>query len=346
MDGPGPSPRGREPPRRPRTEADLTPQYDFHGLSAEAALVAAEHHGFRVTGRCGVLRCLENRVFDVELETGGHVVVKFYRPGRWSRAALQDEHDFLADLAAAELPVCTPLPDSEGATLGDLKGIYYGLWERTGGREPDELGGDDLAIAGRLLGRIHAVGRLRDAPARPTLDVETTCFAPLEILLEEDGLPPSHRERFEAAVTELADELDDRLDGVPFQRIHGDCHRGNLLRRGDAFWFLDFDDCAMGPAAHDVWMLVPERGPEGERQRRELLEGYQQFCDFEPAWFDLIEPLRATRYLRIASWITSRWGEAPFRSTFPHFGTEAYWQRELHDLEEQLARIRAPGGMA
>ncbi len=320
--------------------------HDFHALGPEAALVAAEAHGYRVTGRCGVLRCLENRVFDVELEPGGHVVVKFYRPGRWSRAALQDEHDFLADLAAAELPVCAPLARAGGETLGELSGIYYGLWERTGGREPEEFSDEDLAVAGRLLGRLHAVGALRDAPARPLLDVERACFEPLDLLLAEGGLPPGLCDRFADAVSELADCLEDLAEGVPLQRIHGDCHRGNLLRRGDAFWFLDFDDFVIGPAVHDVWMLVPDRGPEGERQRRALLEGYRQFYDFKASWLDLIEPLRATRFLRIASWIASRWGEATFRSTFPHFGTEAYWERELRDLEEQLSQITEPGDPA
>lgn len=317
--------------------------HDFHALSAEAALVAAERHGFRVTGRCGVLRCLENRVFDVELEAGGHVVVKFYRPGRWSRAALADEHDFLADLAAAELPVCAPLADANGSTLSALDGIFYALWERIGGREPDELAGEDLAVAGRLLARVHAVGALRQASARPVLGSESACFAPLESLLGEHGVPPARRKPFETAVAELAEVLDERLAGIPIERIHGDCHRGNLLRRGDAFWFLDFDDFVMGPAVHDVWMLVPERGPEGDRQREALLAGYDQFADFDRAWLGLIEPLRATRYLKIAGWIASRWEEAPFRSTFPHFGTESYWERELRDLEEQLARIRTEG---
>jgi Ser/Thr protein kinase RdoA (MazF antagonist) len=312
----------------------------FQGLTPDRVLRVVEERGLRPTGHCSPLVCLENRVYDVRLEGDAHVVVKFYRPGRWSRAALQDEHDFLADLAAAELPVCAPLADADGSTLAALDGIFYGLWERIGGREPDELAGEDLAVAGRLLARVHAVGALRHASARPVLDSESACFAPLENLLGEHGVPSAQRGRFETAVGELAQVLDERLAGVPIERIHGDCHRGNLLRRGDAFWFLDFDDFLMGPAVHDVWMLVPERGPEGDRQREALLAGYDQFADFDRAWLGLIEPLRATRYLKIAGWIASRWEEAPFQSTFPHFGTESYWERELRDLEEQLARIR------
>lgn len=312
----------------------------FQHLRPEAALDAVEDHGFQPTGRCAVLRCLENRVYDVELEAGGHAVVKFYRPGRWSEAALLDEHRFLADLHHAEVPVCAPLAAPDGETLGCYDGVFYAIWERTGGREPDEMDRDELLVVGRLLARVHAVGATREAPDRPELDGDYGIRRHLEVI--EAMMTPSLVSRFHDAALRLADCLDDRLDAteVPFLRIHGDCHHGNLLRGPERHFLLDFDDFVEGPAVHDLWVLVPERGFEGDAMRQRLLEGYREFYDFDPLWWSLVEPLRATRYVEKTGWIARRWSESTFQSTFPHFGTPTFWEKETRDLEEQWALVR------
>jgi Ser/Thr protein kinase RdoA (MazF antagonist) len=311
----------------------------FSDLAPEAALDAVEAAGLRPTGHCAVLRCLENRVFDLRLDDASHVVVKFYRPGRWSRAGIADEHRFLLDLQAAEVPVCAPLVLPGGGTVGTCAGIHYGIWPRTGGREPDELAHDDLAWLGRLLARIHNVGAQRKPADRPLLDADTALLDPLDELLDGDWLPPACASRYADAVETLADAYAHELAGVPLGRIHGDCHRGNLLRGREGWFFLDFDDFAVGPAVHDVWVLVPGQDREAEQQRAVLLEGYRQLRDFEPAWLALVDPLRAARILKISSWIARRSGEASFVSTFPHFGTALYWERETRDLEELAARV-------
>lgn len=315
----------------------------FEALGPEAALDVVEGAGLVPSGHCAVLRALENRVYDVRLEDGRHVVVKFYRPGRWSRAAVEDEHRFLLDLRAAEISVCAPLVLPDGGTVGVHGGILFGLWPRTGGREPDELGDESLVILGRLLARIHNVGATRRAAARPILDADTALIDPLDELLERCLLPPHCEARYVDAVEALADAYDEALAGVPLLRIHGDCHRGNLLHGREGWFFLDFDDFVVGPAVHDVWMLAPGRDAEGERQRARLLEGYRQFRDFEPRWLGLVEPLRAARFLKLSSWIARRWEEPQFRSTFPHFGTDLYWERETRELEEQVERLAASG---
>jgi Ser/Thr protein kinase RdoA (MazF antagonist) len=316
----------------------------FQGLGPEAALDAAEAAGLRPSGHCSMLRALENRVWDVRLEDGAHVVVKFYRPGRWSRAAIEDEHRFLADLREAEIPVCAPLALRDATTLGELEGIHFAVWPRTGGREPDELDGEKLAILGRLLARIHNVGAVRRPTDRPTLDPETALLDPLDELLARELLPPHCADRYGDAVEALAEAFGERLAGVPLLRIHGDCHLGNLLHGREGWFFLDFDDFGLGPAVHDVWVLVPGRDPEARSQRAALLDAYRQFRAFEPAWLGLVEPLRAARFLKISSWIARRWDEPAFRSTFPHFGTPLYWERETRELEEQLERLGEDAG--
>lgn len=315
----------------------------FTDLAPDAALEAVETAGLVPSGHCAMLRCLENRVWDLRLEDGNHVVVKFYRPGRWSRAGVEDEHRFLLDLREAEISVCAPLTLPSGGTVGEHAGILFGVWPRTGGREPDELSDEELAMLGRLLARIHSVGSRGRPTDRPALDADTALLDPLDELLDAEWLPDACADRYAAAVESLADEYESRVDGVPFLRIHGDCHLGNLLRGRDGWFFLDFDDFAVGPAVHDVWVLVPGHDPEAVRQRDVLLEGYRQLRDFEPSWLRLVEPLRAARMLKISSWIARRWQEPSFRSTFPHFGTQLYWEREMNDLEELAERIGAGG---
>lgn len=311
----------------------------FADLGPDAALEAVEAAGLSPTGHCAMLRCLENRVWDLRLDDASHVVVKFYRPARWSRIGIEDEHRFLLDLRDAEIPVCAPLALPGGGTVGEHAGICFGVWPRTGGREPEELTDDELMGLGRLLARIHNVGATRPPSERPVLDADTALLDPLDELLDGAWLPASCEERYATAVESLADVYEAGLAEVPFLRIHGDCHRGNLLRGREGWFFLDFDDFALGPAVHDVWVLVPGHDREASQQREALLDGYRQFRPFESRWLGLVEPLRAARILKISSWIARRWKETTFQSTFPHFGTELYWERETRDLEELVMRL-------
>jgi Ser/Thr protein kinase RdoA (MazF antagonist) len=317
----------------------------FFRLGPEWVLRAVEAAGLRPTGHTTALTCLENRVHDVRLEDGSHVVVKFYRPGRWSREAILDEHRFLADLREAEVPVCAPLAFPDGSTLHEVEGIFYAIWPRTGGRSPAELSDDEVAILGRLLARIHGVGVARSAPHRPELTGESYGMEPLAYLEQHGFLPPACARRYRRAVEELVAIYEASSDGVPQHRIHGDCHFGNLLHGpaqgagGDAWFFLDFDDFLVGPAVQDVWMLIPGRDADGARQRALLIAAYRQLRDFDERWLRLVEPLRGLRFVRYAAWIARRWEDPAFPSAFPHFGSQEYWERETLDLEELLAAL-------
>jgi len=317
----------------------------FHALGPEWVLRAVEAGGFAPTGHVTPLMCLENRVYDLRLESDDHVVVKFYRPGRWSREAILEEHAFLAELREAEIPVCAPLRFADGATLHQVEGIHYAVWPRTGGRAPDEFSDEQVEVVGRLLARIHNVGAAGEAPHRPRLDGSRAVLEPLASL-EERFLPPECARRYRAAVEQVAALYDAWSAGVPLQRIHGDCHAGNLLRGDEGWFFLDFDDFVVGPAVHDVWMLLPGRDAEGLRQRALLIDAYRQFRDFDPGWLRLVEPLRAFRFVSYAAWIARRWQDPAFPDAFPHFGSADYWQNETRDLEEQLERLLQEGGDA
>ena len=262
----------------------------FFRLSPERVLAAVDAGGFVPSGHCFALNALENRVYDVRLESGEHLVAKFYRPGRWSRETILDEHRLLAALVAAEIPVCAPLRFPDGDTLHTIEDIHYALWRRVGGRSPDELRDDQIAVLGRLLARIHTIAADLGAPNRRVFDAESVPLEALSLLERGNWLPPSCRARYVRSVEALVETYRERSRGMDLQPIHGDCHPGNLLLGDEGWFFLDFDDFVTGPAVHDVWMLVPGRDAEGARQRELLIEGYRQFRDFDASWLRLVEP--------------------------------------------------------
>ena len=315
----------------------------FHALTPEAVLSAVESQGRRCTGRFITLNSYENRVYQLELDDESMVVGKFYRPGRWSVEAIQDEHDFIFELADDEIPACAPMELSDGFTIGTLHGdgagIHYALFPRIGGRCVDEPTDAQLRALGRLVARIHNVGDCADAEHRPELSPATYGRENLDVLLTHGLLPPGLRDAYRLAVEALITVIEPLFEDVPIHRIHGDCHFGNLLWTEAGPTFLDFDDMAVGPAVQDLWLLAPGLDPEGHRQRALLVDGYSQFRDFDPAWLRLVEPLRALRFIHYATWIARRWSDPIFKRTFTHFGSAAYWQQEVDDLQEQIARI-------
>src|SRR3970282_1771732 len=82
----------------------MTAPAPYAGLTPETVLDALDSAGTRGDGRLLALNSYENRVYQVWLEDGGSVVAKFYRPGRWSDAQILEEHAFVQELAAREIP--------------------------------------------------------------------------------------------------------------------------------------------------------------------------------------------------------------------------------------------------
>jgi Ser/Thr protein kinase RdoA (MazF antagonist) len=311
----------------------------YNRLTPENVLDAVEGGGRRCTGRFLTLNSYENRVYQLELEDGAWVVGKFYRPGRWSRETILAEHSFLAELGEEEIPVALPIPLEDGSTVGETDGVLFTLFPRVAGRTPQELGDDQVRMVGRLIARIHNVGARREEPHRMRLTPATYGRDELCYLIENDALPPEARDTYAATVLALVDRITPLFADVPVHRLHGDCHLGNLVDTRRGFAFLDFDDMVTGPAAQDVWMLVPSYDEEGARQRHVLIEAYSEMRRFEPRWLALVEPLRALRFVHYSAWIARRWHDPTFQRTFSYFGTLLYWQKEIQDLREQIARI-------
>ena len=313
-----------------------THKQHFYDLTPYAVMEALEEAGLRPDGSSLQLNSLENRVYDLGLEDGNHMVAKFYRPGRWSREQLEEEHRFLALLASEEIPVCAPMEFPGGGTIRKKEGIYYAVWPRTGGRQVDEFTPEQLQMLGRYLGRIHLAGERLPFRHRPRLDLKRMVEEPLETIGRLD-LERSLKDRFVLLAREAGRAYEELSRGISMISLHGDCHTGNLLNDNKGFFFLDFDDALTGPAVQDIWMLL---GGDDYSQRLELIiEGYETFYSFDRKELNLIEPLRALRMVYYAGWIAKRHEDPAFRHAFPLWGGRDYWEQEIADLEKQIGRF-------
>jgi Ser/Thr protein kinase RdoA (MazF antagonist) len=314
----------------------------FFSLTPDRVLDAVEVGGLRCTGRCLPLRAFENRVYEVELEDERRLVVKFYRPGRWSRETILDEHAFLLDLAAAELPVVPPLDLGTGATLGEIEGIFYAAFPKVRGRTLDELDAEARRRIGRTIGRMHAVGAARDAPHRPRLDVTRCLRDPLDVLLKGGVIPEGLASRYRDVALRIADLVEGPLSAARAQRIHGDLHWGNVLWASEGPILVDFDDCLVGPPVQDLWLLSRGHSEEARKGREDLLEGYEVFREFDRATLALCEPLRALRIIYVSGWIARRWEDPSFPPAFPMFRNHNYWNQEYEELLRIAERLAEP----
>ena len=315
----------------------------FFALTPERILESVERQGLRTTGRCVALNSLENRVYDVEVEGAEvvRVVMKFYRPGRWSRDAILEEHAFLAELFAEGIPVVPPLDLGEGRTIGEIEGIFYAGFPRRRGRPPDELAEDMLRRLGNCVARIHNVGARAGATHRPWVDPDRMLVAASQELARRGLMPPSVEARYLAAAARLADVVRPAFGAAPGIRLHGDLHLGNLLVSVDDIGLVDFDDMMNGPPVQDVWLLTPGRDDHARRQRDVFLEGYTELRAFDRTTLRLIEALRAMRVVHYSAWIARRWKDPGFVRAFPDFLAERYWVEELRVLEEQVELVGA-----
>jgi Ser/Thr protein kinase RdoA (MazF antagonist) len=316
----------------------------FLSLTPDKVIAAVEASGVLCTRLCYPLNSFENRVYEIECEDQSRVVAKFYRPGRWSPEQILEEHAFLADLVEAEVPVCPTQSFPGGDTLRRIDSIAYCLFQRSGGRAPDELNEELAARLGRLVARIHNAGAARAAEHRERLNGDVYVRKDLAWLQEHATIPDRLEKRYLQAAECIAAIADERLAGVATHRIHGDLHLGNLLMRDGLFHALDFDDMMVGPAVQDLWLLLPGRDLETLRLREVFLEAYEELRAFDRSTLRLIEPLRGMRMVHYAAWLAKRWHDPIFPRTFVHFGTEAYWEEHTRDLEDLLGVIRGESG--
>jgi Ser/Thr protein kinase RdoA (MazF antagonist) len=311
--------------------------HPYAALTPEVVLDALSALDMRPDGRLLALSSYENRVYQVWLDDDPPVVAKFYRPGRWSDAQIDEEHAFAKELAEREIPVVAPTHSSQ------FGGFRVAVYPRRGGRTPELGDPKTLEWIGRFMGRIHAVGATRKFAHRETLTPQIFGHDARAYLLKSTLVPAELLDAWKA-ITEQALELVEacyaRAGDVNGIRLHGDCHPGNILWTDDGPHFVDLDDSRMGPAMQDLWMLLSGDRPSMSLQLREVLKGYEQFMAFDRRELNLLEALRTLRLIHYSAWIARRWDDPAFPAAFPWFNTPRYWQDRILELREQIALMQ------
>ena len=279
------------------------------------------------------------------MEDGPPVVAKFYRPARWSDAAILEEHAFVAELAEREIPVVPRAGAAAARTLHHFDGFRFAVFPSRGGRAPELDDRHDAGMDGALH-RPHSCGRRAASLSRHGRRwiSRASARSRATICSRMDSFRPNLR-----APTQRGDQA---LDGVrrcfdaparcALLRLHGDCHAGNVLWTDAGPHFVDFDDSRMGPAVQDLWMLLSGERAEMVRQLADVLAGYEDFCEFDPRELHLVEALRTLRLLHYSAWLARRWDDPAFPAAFPWFNTQRYWQDRILELREQVALMDEP----
>jgi|WetSurMetagenome_2_1015567.scaffolds.fasta_scaffold14612_7 Ser/Thr protein kinase RdoA (MazF antagonist) len=314
---------------------------DFKVLTPDLIINSVEKAvGKRFTGLLIQHPSYINRVYELQAMDTERVVAKFYRPGRWSREALEDEHAFIADCDADEIPVVAPITLSNGSTLMNIEGINLAVFPRKGGRMFEINTDEDWVRVGGIIGRIHAAGAKRQAPHRVRLHPGISTRADIEFLLEGGFIHPELRDAFRELCFQILGEITGLFNGVEYIRIHGDCHRGNLIERpGEGLMVIDLDDMMTGPPVHDLWLMLPDHYTRAKREIELIMSGYEEFREFDYSTLKLIEPLRFMRIIYYLAWCARQGDDLDFQRDHPDWGNEMFWSRELVDLRHQFQII-------
>lgn len=316
----------------------------FTQLQPEDILEALDELGFNCNGRFLALNSYENRVYKIGIEDDDAIVVKFYRPGRWTDAAIREEHSFTQELVEQEIPVVPPIA-IDGDTLFHSGPFRLAVHDCRGGRAPELDDFDQLQQLGRLVARIHLVGQTADFADRPQIDVDSYGIQSYEYLLDEDFIPEEMREAYSSIADLVIDGVEQCVDrGGAFAelRLHADFHPGNVLVAAENFHIVDLDDARSGPAVQDLWMFLSGDREEQTPQLGALLRGYEEFRRFDARELHLIEALRSLRIMHYAAWLARRWEDPAFKQAFPWFNTRRYWDEHVLTLREQVALMQEP----
>ncbi len=313
----------------------------YANLSPDEVLNSVEKFGLRCDGRLLALNSYENRVYRCGLEDGSNIVAKFYRPQRWSDAAILEEHAFTQTLAEQEIPVVAPRV-IDGESLLKTEHFRLSVFDNRGGRALDLEDFDQLEQMGRFMGRIHQVGRRMPFQQRPTLNIQTFGYDAKNYVLQHGFIPAELTEAYDSLTEQLlqgAEQCYQRAGDVALIACHGDAHPSNVLWTDHGPHIVDFDDARLAPAVQDLWMYLSGDRPDQTAGLDAVLSGYTEFSDFDARELHLIEALRTLRLIHYYGWLAKRWADPAFKRAFPWFNTQRCWEDHILSLREQAALI-------
>lgn len=321
----------------------MNESHPYDQLTPELVIDAVESTGLLTDLRIFPLNSYENRVYQVGIEGGEPIIAKFYRPMRWSDQQILEEHQFSQELFDTEIPVVPPIIHEKGQSLLEFGGYRFSLYRRKGGHAPELDHLDSQLILGRLLGRIHAVGAQRPFTSRPDLNANNFGHQSYQFL-SEHFIPKELHTSYVSLCEDLLTIIDRQFKETPCEliRVHGDCHSGNILWRDETPHFVDLDDSRMAPAIQDIWMFLSGNRAFQTAQLAELIDGYNEFYDFDPRQLALIEAFRTLRIMHYSAWLARRWEDPAFPHNFPWFNTMRYWSDHILELREQLYLLQEP----
>ncbi len=327
----------------------------FHELTPDHVLSATEKRGKRLTGRVMALNSVENRVYDVELASAEdfgkgfsstNVILKFYRPGRWSREQILEEHRFLETLQEFEVPVVAPI-EFKGATLHthEENNLFFALFPKVQGRLKDELIKEEIDQVGRLIGRIHNIGSMGSFKHRLALTPTNFVEASRQTLQNLNPVEHISFRHYLTLLEQLTPILTTQFAHLEVQRLHGDFHRGNVVWTSAGPYAVDFDDCLTGPVEQDLWLLFAGLDEYSNADRERFLGAYKEMTRKTQIKIGLTESLRTMRMIHFNAWIAKRWDDHSFQRLFPQFPSANYWDQQLIDLRVQMGLIQERFGI-
>ncbi|MCP4659942.1 MAG: amino acid adenylation domain-containing protein, partial [bacterium] len=286
---------------------------------------------YPLTGRVTLLNHTINTTFRVDARprtdsaaAGGTVadeerfMLRIYRPGSYSAAAIRSEVAWLKALRQGEgLGVPEPVATADGAALAVLGGEtatprFCVLFRWLEGRfASGDLTASQVAQIGAFLGRLHRFSERFAAPAefdRPRFDLAgllgTGPVSSAE--QDEDLLSRADRQLLDEAATYVRGELQSLGEGPEVSGlIHGDMTPKNCLFHRDELRVLDFADCGWGYYPYDVAtsLLRFTDRDDYPMLRDAFLEGYRRVRPLPPAHEAAIETFQICRHIYLLRWL-------------------------------------------